>query len=164
MMVVSAATAIIAHEQQQKSADAQEKIIKDGYDRERNATMRQYQDQHQVAMEDQSELFRSSKHLENRLIAIGAESGLMGVSNDRLVAEAEQQSDRDAANIEANLTRGTAQANTLGLARQTQANTQLSGIRRPSALGTGLQIASGAVQSYGKYSSLKPPNTTTPQR
>jgi hypothetical protein len=158
-MAVSAAAAVVQAQDQKKTANAQTKMIEDGYTRDQFATQRQYAEQQAVSQEDLGQ--RQREHLieEGRLKAIGAESGLQGVTNERIVQEEANNTDKDLATIEANRVRANESAHTQATAKQSAANVQLAGIKRPSALGTGLQIA-GALGST--YAAAQAPTTKTP--
>lgn len=156
-MAVSTAQAVIQHQDQKASADAQEKMIRDGYALEQQQALRQYSEQQQVAQEDLGKRYSEGLVEEARLKAIGAESGLQGVTNDRIVDEANNATDRDLSMIEANRVRANEQIHSQIGAKQNQANVQAAGIRRPSAAGTGLQIAGNAFRIYSDYN--KPSGT-----
>lgn len=147
-MTLSALAAVTAHEEQKQSAEAQEKMIKDGYALEQQQALRQYQEQQQVSQEDLGKRYTEGLVEEARLKAIGAESGLQGATNDRIVQEAGNATDKDLAMIEANRVRGNEQIRAQMGAKRNQAEVQAVGIRRPSAMGTGLQIAGSALSIY----------------
>ena len=151
MAAVSTASTLVSAQEQTKAADQQTDLIMDGYEQERQQTLRQYQDQTAVAQEDTSARHKEQLIEEGRLKAIGAESGLTGVTNDRIVQESENNADQDIATIEANRVRAAEQAHAQASARQTGANIQLTSVRRPSSLGTGLQIAGTAASTYAAF-------------
>ncbi|MFT3849679.1 MAG: hypothetical protein QM739_13720 [Propionivibrio sp.] len=126
-------------------------MILDGQAKERAATQRQYQQIQESSMDEQAQ--RHTEYLidQARIKAIGAESGLAGSTQDRIEAENTNNVATDMATIESNRKRQSEQAASQGIARTTQANVQLSGIRKPSALGAGLQITRSAVKSYWDY-------------
>lgn len=142
----------LAQQEEQKNAAArQEQMIQDGIAKERAATARQYEEINQVAQDESAQRYKEYLIDSARLKAIGAESGLAGATQDRVEQEAQNNASTDIATIEANRQRQTEAAHTQGVAKQSQANVQLSSIRRPSALGTGLQIAGAGVSSYLQY-------------
>jgi hypothetical protein len=152
MMAISAASTAIQYMDQKQAAEGQEAIIQDGYAQEQQQTLRQYQENTSVAQENTSDRHKEQLVEEGRLKAIGAESGLQGVSNDRQVADANNQGDKDIATIFANLQRSNEQVHSGGMSKQSSANIQMAGVKRPSGLGAGLQIAGAAVNAYSAYS------------
>jgi hypothetical protein len=156
MMAVSAAATVVAASEQSKAADQQTDLIQDGYEQERQQTLRQYQETTDVSQEQTSQRHREQMIEEGRLKAIGAESGLTGVSNDRIVSDANNQADQDLSTIEANRVRASEQVHSQGGSKQSAANIQMAGIKRPSALGTGLQIAGSAASIYSAGTSKVP--------
>jgi hypothetical protein len=159
-MAVSAAAAVVQAQDQKKTANAQTKMIEDGYTRDQFATQRQYTEQQAVSQEDLGQ--RQREHLieEGRLQAIGAESGVTGNTNDRIMQEEKNNTDKDISTIEANRVRSNESVHTQATGKQSAANVQLAGIRRPSALGTGLQIAGSMASTYA--SANKPTNKDKP--
>lgn len=150
-LAISAVSTVMQYESQKETAEQQEAMILDGQAKERAATQRQYQQIQESSMDEQAQ--RHTEYLidQARIKAIGAESGLSGGTQDRIEAEAENSAATDMATIESNRKRQSEQAASQGMARTTQANVQLSGIRKPSALGAGLQIAGAAMGSYDMY-------------
>jgi hypothetical protein len=150
-MAISAASAVVGYEDQKQSAAAQTTMIEDGYAQEQQQTLRQYQEQSAVAIQDTSERHRETLIEEGRLKAIGAESGLAGVTNDRIVAESKNQGSKDIATILSNLQRQTEQTHSQAGSKQAAANVQLASVRKPSSLGLGLQLGATAVSAYSQY-------------
>lgn len=148
---LAATSSYVQYEDGKKSAAAQQQMIEDGLAKEKAATSRLYEEIAQVSQDDSQQRHKEYLIESARLRAIGAESGLFGATQDRIEQEAQNNADTDISTIEANRQRQTEQAHTQGLSRASQAGVQLSGIRRPSSLGAGLQIAGAGVETYGKY-------------
>lgn len=150
-LAISAATTMMSVEEGNKAAQRQQDAIDDAAAKERAATARQYQQIQESAMDSQAQ--RHTEYLIDsaRLRAIGAESGLMGGTQERLEHEVENNAAADMATLENNRKNASENAASQGLAKTTQANIQSAGIRRPSSLGAGLQIAGAGVKVYGKY-------------
>lgn len=146
MMAIAAASATASYVQADQNAKKQTAMIEDGYEKERRAILQQYEQINQTAQQEQSERHKEMLLDHARLIAVAGESGLAGATDGRIQAEAANNAAQDMATIESNRQRQIEGAHTQGGARQSQAGAQLAGIRRPSALGTGLQIAGSYAQ------------------
>ncbi len=57
-LAIQTAGTIAQHQATNDAADAQEKIIKDGYEKERQQTLRQYAEQQEASMDEQSQRYR----------------------------------------------------------------------------------------------------------
>lgn len=148
---IQAASTAAQQDAANKAAAAQEQMIQDGLAKERAATARQYEEINKVSMDDSAQRYKEYLITSARLKAIGAESGLFGTTQDRIEQEAQNNADTDLATIEANRQRQTEAAHTQAVSKASQASAQLAGIRRPSALGAGLQIASAGFQTFTTY-------------
>lgn len=148
---IGAATAVMQYQDSKNAAAAQEQMIEDGIAKDRAATQRQYQEINEVAQDESAQRHKEYLIDMARIKAIGAESGLSGVTQGRIEDEAELTADTDMATLEANRQRQTNQALSQNLAKNTQAGAQLSGIRKPSGLGAGLQIVGHGVSAYSAY-------------
>ncbi len=157
---LSAASAVVEYQESSAAAKAQTKMIEDGLAKDRAATQRQYQEIQEVSQDDSAQRHKEYLIEAARLKAISGESGLAGATQDRIDMEAENNAATDLATIEANRRRQSEQAHTQGLSRSTQAGAQLAGIRRPSALGTGLQIMGAGVRTYAAYDAKSGQPTT----
>lgn len=148
---ISAASTIAQQRDASQSAAAQQKMVLDGLARNRAATQRQYEEINKSAM-DESARRRTDYLVESaRLKAVGSESGLWGNTQERIVQGVENDAQSDLATIESNRQRQAEAAHTQGLARSSQAGAQLSGIRRPSKFGAGLQIVGAGVSAYNSW-------------
>lgn len=132
-----------------KMANRQEKAIQDGLARDREATAEQYKQIQKTSMDEQAQLHTSYLIDSARIAAIQGESGMQGASQDRIQAEAENTYATDAATLENNRQWQAKHAQTQGVAGQSRAQVQLSGIQRQSNVGTALQIAGGVTAAYG---------------
>jgi hypothetical protein len=150
MLGISAATAALSYKQASDSADRQTQAISDGVDLNHNQTRTQYEQNNQVAMQQQSERHREFLVDQGRLASILTESGMTGATQDRIQSEVENQADADTATIEANRVKANAQGASMAQAQHGQAKAQLASINRPSALGTGLQIAAAGAKAEAK--------------
>ena len=155
---VSAVSAISQYQDGKNAAAAQQQMIEDGLAKDRAATARQYEEINRVSQDDSAHRHTEFLIDSARLKAIGAESGLAGATQDRVEQEAENTANTDLATIESNRQRQAEQAHSQGLAKATQASIQLSGIRRPSAMGAGLQIVGAGIKSYSDYAYPKKTN------
>lgn len=156
MAAISAASTAAQYEQQRKQAAAQEKAVRYGNELETASLNRMYEEQGAVAQEQMGE--RAQQHLQDlgRLRATAADMGNFGNSLGRISTEQDGAYARDIVAIQTNSRRTAEQTHAQGMSAQAEANTMLSNIKRPSALGTGLQIAGTAAQAYA---STKAPKT-----
>lgn len=148
---ISAVSTVMQYQEAKTAAAAQEQMIQDGLAKDRAATQRQYQEIQEVAQDDSAQRHKEYLIDQARIKAIGAESGLSGATQGRIENEVENDANTDLATIEANRQRRAESAHTQGLTKSTQAGIQLSGIRRPSAMGAGLQIVGTGAKAYGAY-------------
>lgn len=142
----------------QNAANRQEQAIQDGLAKDRAATQRMYQQINESAMDESAQ--RHTQYLIDaaRIKAMQGESGLSGATADRQLQENQNVAETDMATLEKNRQWSGINASSQSQARGTQANMQLAGIRRPSALGAGLQIASAGVSAYRAANPPQPPS------
>lgn len=158
MLAITAVSAAATYQQQDKAATRQQNIINEGDALEKSRLRTQMEQQNEDAQAKQGTRTLEAIQEEGRLRAIGAETGLFGTSFDRSAQMIETARDTDIAAIETGRLRATDQTAAEGQAQRIQTQNQMNGIRRPSRLGTGLQIA-GAGASYAASrpaSNLKP--------
>ncbi len=148
MAVVAIVGAVGGHMAQTSAANKQEQAVQDGIAADRAATAEQYKQINKAAMDDQAGLHTSYLIDSARIQAISAESGLQGNTQDRIVGEAENNSSSDMATLERNRTNQQNQARTQSAAQMNKANLQLAGIKRPSNVGTALQIGGAVASAY----------------
>lgn len=125
----------------------QEALVQNSLEKDRAATARQYEEINQVSMDDSQQRYKEYLIESARLKTIGAESGLSGVTQERIEQEASNNASTDLATIEANRMRQNEQAHSQAAARASNSRTVQQPVKRPSMLGAGLQIA-GAGVSY----------------
>lgn len=157
-LVITAVSAVAAYQQQEKAATQQQSIINEGDALEKSRLRTQMEQQNESAQAQQGTRTLEAIQEEGRLRAIGAETGLWGTSFDRSAQMIETARDTDIAAIETSRLRGNDQTGAEGRAASIQTRNQMNGIRGPSRLGTGLQIA-GTGASYAASrpaSNLKP--------
>lgn len=140
--------AVVGKVESDKAANRQEKAIQDGLARDREATAEQYKQIQKSSMDEQAQLHTNYLIDSARIAAMQGESGMQGASQDRIKTEAENTYATDAATLENNRQWQAKQAQTQGVAGQSRAQVQLSGIQRQSAASTGLQIAGAVVGGY----------------
>lgn len=153
----SAVSTIAQYEDQKAAAKAQADMINHGNQLEQAALSRQYEEIQAVSKDDQAQRYKDYLVESARLKTIGAESGLYGATQDRVEQESQNNATTDMATIEANRQRQVESAHTGGVSRANQASVQLAGIRKPSALGAGLQIAGSAASTYLAYDAKSRP-------
>jgi hypothetical protein len=108
------------------------------------------------ASDEISERARQAVLERGRLRAIAAESGLTGISQERALRESFFNEGLDIASIESNRDRSLEQTERTRKSSQIEAQRQVAGLKRPSLLGVGLQIASAA-GNYANRSSTRTP-------
>jgi hypothetical protein len=90
-----------------------------------------------------------------RLRVIGGESGLSGGSNDRIENESQFNLGTDIASLESNRRNALNQLYQEGKSLQAGNEAQIRQVRRPSLIGTGLQIAGVATNAAANYKAAK---------
>lgn len=156
-LALTAASGVANYVQQDRAAKTQKAMLEEGSRQERIGTQIQYEQLNQVAQEDMSQRFKEHLIDASRLQAIAAESALQGATQDRISQEEANNAAQDMATIEANRQRQGEQVHSQAVAKQMQASSQMTSIRRPSALGAGLQIGGNALSVYSATS--KPTKT-----
>ena len=148
---ITAASTYMQYEEGKSGAKRQEQAIQDGLAKDRAATSRLYEQINESAQDEQAQRHTEMLIDRARIRAVSAESGLAGSTFDRIEAENDNNASTDMATIEKNRSRSVVNASSQSQARSTQASIQLAGIRHPSALGAGLQIAGAGVNAYSSY-------------
>lgn len=159
----AAATTYIQYEDQKDAAKKQTRMLEDSLEKDRANTSVQYEQIQESAKDDQAQLHTQMLIDKARLRAINAESGLAGATQDRTALELENNASADMATLEQNRERKVVNAASQSQARGTQASIQLSGIRKPSSLGAGLQIVGYGAQGYASYKNASAKAPSTPQ-
>lgn len=160
---ISAVSAGVQYRQGNRAAKQQAEDIRKSAELQNIQTAQVYEQQNQASMEETSQRHVQWLQELGRLRTVGAESGLMGATEQRLENEASAAAERDIATIEANRLKGTQQTASTGVAQSRQATADLNSIRRPSLIGTGLQIAGAAVGAARAYSQAEKGRVTPTQ-
>lgn len=151
LAVASVGGTIYQANQQNKLADRQEKVIKQNQILENAQVSQQYDQQNREAMNQTSQRYQEYLVDMGRLRAAGAESGLLGNTNERLADVTTNKAFADMATIESNREGAVQNTNYQGISASQKAAGQLTNIQRPSIVGTGLQIVGELGSVYGKY-------------
>lgn len=151
MAALSIGTTLYQADQQNKLADRQEKVIKQNQILENAQVSQQYDQQNREAMNQTSQRYQEYLVDMGRLRAAGAESGLLGNTQEKLADTVTNKAESDMATIESNRQAAVQSTNYQGQAAYQKAQGQLANVQRPSTIGTGLQIAGEAATAYGSY-------------
>ena len=116
----------------------------------------QYEQTNQQAMQEQSQYAIQAMQELGTVSAISAESGLQGVTDQRIKNEVVNNAADNMATIEANRMRTNEQARVRGSAMNAQSRVQAASIARPSALAAGLQIAGAGARLAASYTDTVP--------
>ena|SRR6185437_13884103 len=146
-MVVGVASAATSFVQQGQQAKANDKAIKENYAQRTEALKLQYDQTNKQAADEMSVRAREAMIEQARLRVIGGESGLSGGSNDRIENESQFNLGTDIAAIESNRQNSLRQLGEDGKSLRAGSQTQISQVKRPSLIGTGLQIAGAATDA-----------------
>lgn len=149
-MVLTAASTAASMDEQRKSSNRQADAIKEGLEKEQIQTRQVQEQNNEALMEAQSQRHAEYLAERGRLQVVGAESGLQGAT-DRSMDLTKTAEDYDIATLQANTLKANEQARASGTAKESQANMQMAGLRRPSALGAGLQIAAQGASMAASY-------------
>jgi hypothetical protein len=151
MLAISAIGTAVQYDSERKAANAQRDMFRDGIGQEQAATNRAYEQINDSAKDEQAQ--RRTDYLidKARIMAIQAESGLSGANYERAIQQVEDNADTDMATIERNRQRQLDNAESQAAAKANQARVQMSGIRQPSAIGSGLQIADYGMRAKRHY-------------
>lgn len=148
-MAASAAGAVASYVGQKQAANRQSDAAQAAYDAQVTDTKNQMTQQNQAAAEQMSERARQAMIETGHLQALAADSGTNGGgSNDRVTNEANFNAGQDIAAMQANASSQQRQAVSALRGDYAQAASRTASIQQPSLIGTGLQIAGGALNSY----------------
>lgn len=150
-MATAAAGAVYTYTEQNKAAAKTEDNANKAYALQLSELQDRYEQINQNSKDQMSERAREARIELARIRAVGAESGLSGVSQDRLERESEFLAGSDVALIETNRANSMKQAANEAKGIGLEHDARLSSIQRPSMFGTGLQIAQAGVQAYSGY-------------
>src|SRR5688500_9871632 len=101
-LAIGAASAVTSHMQQAKQAKATERAIQDNYAHQMESLNLQYDQTNKQATDEMSVRAREAMIESARLRAFSGESGLAGVSNDRMQNESAFNLGTDISSIESN--------------------------------------------------------------
>jgi len=148
LLAAQAASSVVGYFQASSQAKSQEAAIQANYAQQMEAAQEQQRQNNASAAQTMSERARESMIERGRLRAISGESGLAGVSTDRLFDQTRFNEGYDMATIEANRSNTSAQLYQEAKGLRAQSQSKMNAINRPSLIGTGLQIV-GAVAGAG---------------
>ncbi len=153
-LAVGVAGAGAGYVQQRNQAKLTNRAIEDNYSQQTEVLKTQYSQTNRQAADEMSVRARESQMEQARLRVIGGESGLAGGSNDRILNEGLFNFGTDIASIESGRQNTLRQLKEEGKAVRAGNQSQVNQIKRPSLIGTGLQIAGAAVDSGTTYQYL----------
>lgn len=148
MLGAQVATSVLGFVQQRGAADAQAAAIQANHEQQMRAYEEQQRQNNAAAAQQMSERAREAMIERARLRVIAGESGLAGISTDRIENQSRFNEGYDIASIEANRSNSAAQLYNEARGLRAQSQSRLNSINRPSLLGSGLQII-GAVAGAG---------------
>jgi hypothetical protein len=145
---LSVGSTILGYSQSKKAAKKQEQASAQAEAEEREALAEQARQTDMQTIEEMSDRAREAWRERGRLQAIAADSGLEGISQERLLQQSYFNEGFDLTAIDANRDRVKEQLKRGVRAAEARGSLQRSGIQRPSLIGAGLQIG-GALAYYG---------------
>lgn len=155
-MAASAAGAVVGYVGQSQAASRQSDAAQAAYDAQVTDTKNQMTQQGQAAAEQMSERARQAMIETGHLQALATDSGTNGGgSNDRVTNEANFNAGQDIAAMQANASSQQRQALAGLRGDYAQAASRMASVQQPSLIGTGLQIAGGALNSYTSLQKTK---------
>ena len=154
-IAVTAASAGMSYMQQSSMADKQQAATMNNYNQQMETYKVQQGQEQKQATDEMSTRARQSMIESSRLRAVSGESGLAGNSIDRVQNESEFNAGTDITSIENNrmATQTQLHQNAMGIRAGSQ--TQMAQIHHPSLIGTGLQIAGGALDTATNLQTVK---------
>ncbi len=155
-MAMSAATAVASYVGQSQAAKRQGDAAQAAYDSQVTQTRNEMAQQTQAAAEQMSERARQAMIETGHLQALAVDSGTNGGgSNDRVTNEANFNAGQDIAAMQANASSAQRQMVSQLDGSYAQAVSRTASIQQPSLIGTGLQIAGGALNAVNAQQSAK---------
>jgi hypothetical protein len=137
------------------AANAQKKAIEQGYAQQMQGVQQQYDQINAQAAQQMSERGLEAMKERSRLRVLAGESGVSGISEDRIMNESRFNQGTDMATIEANRANNLKQTKMDAEGMRAGQMRQLSQIKQPSLIGSGLQIAGIYVDDKAKMDKLK---------
>lgn len=164
-LAIGTASAGMSFMQQSSQAKMQRKAVQDNYAQQMQALNLQYDQTNKQATDEMSVRAREAMIESARLRAFSGESGLAGISNDRIQNESALNLGTDISSIESNRQASLRQLYQEGREVRAQTTSKINEVmkNRPTLIGTGLQIAGVAVNAASNYQAAKaklPANVT----
>lgn len=154
-LAIGTASAGMGFLQQGQQAKLQRKSVEANYAQQMETLQTQYAQTNKQAVEEMSVRARESMIENSRLRAWAGESGLAGISNDRILNESQFNLGTNISSIESNRQASLRQQYREGREVRAGATSKINQMPRPSLIGTGLQIAGVAVDSAATYKAAK---------
>ena len=148
MLAMSAATAAVTYAQAEDAAEKAEKAAHDNYNQGMQTVNEQYRQQNDQATQEMSIRAQEARKEMARARVIAGESGAIGgVSDSRIAHESQMALQTDMATISANRKNANNQTHLEAKGLHAGARGQISQIRQPSLIASGLQIAGTYTES-----------------
>lgn len=156
-MAIGAASAVTSHMQQAKQTKAAERAIQENYSQQMDSLNLQYDQTNKQAIDEMSARAREAMIESAKLRAFSGESGLAGISNERIQNESGFNLGTDISSIESNRQASLRQLHQEGRGVRAQTTSKMNEVmkNRPSLIGTGLQIAGVAASAASNYQAAK---------
>ena len=154
-LAIGTASAGIGFMQQSQQAKIERRSLQDNHAQRMQALQTQYDQTNKQAIDEMSVRARESMVESARLRAFSGESGLAGISNDRIQSESAFNLGTDISSIESNRQASLRQLYQEGREDRARSTSRINDIRRPSLIGTGLQIAGVAANTASNYQVAK---------
>lgn len=142
------AGSVLGFVNQMQQAQAQTDAIEANYKQQMETAAEQQRQNNAAAAQEMSERAREAQIERARLRVISGESGLSGISTDRIENASRFSEGYDIATIEANRKNASTQLYNEAKSLRAQSQSRLNSINRPSIIGSGLQIV-GSIASAG---------------
>lgn len=168
--IIAAVSAVAGLASQAKAASAQAEAIAQAQLASNEATARQYQQVQGQAAEQVSERAKEAMIERGRLRVFAGESGLAGVSVDRIINVSRFNEGSDMATIEANRRNTVDQVAMDARAGFSSNQSRMNSIKKPDLIGAGLQIAGAHYQAKAEQKRIdaigrsNAPTTTTAKK
>jgi len=149
-LAMGAVSTVAQYNASQAQAEAAKKAAKDNYDNQRNALQEQANQIADAAQNEQNERYRMQMIDEGKIRTASGEAGVVGLSLDRLINDADFQAQMDMQSIQENKANKIKQNDLEGRAAASRYSSAVNQAEsgRMTETQTGLQIASGAASTY----------------
>ncbi|SET61179.1 hypothetical protein SAMN05216412_11031 [Nitrosospira multiformis] len=156
-LAIGTASAGMGFMQQSSQAKMQRKAVQEDYTQQMQALNLQYDQTNKQAIDEMSARAREAMIESARLRAFSGESGLAGISNERIKNESAFNLGTDISSIESNRQASLRQLHQEGKGVRAQTTSKINEVvkNRPSLIGTGLQIAGVAANTASNYQAAK---------